>query len=307
MIKLSLVIPVFDEEKVLPISIPIILQNLEFLADLEFEVIIVDDGSKDTTLETVMELQKEYSSIRLISMQGNHGHMRALEAGMRAANGRFVATMDCDLQDPPSALHEMYKIISETGVSCVQAVRMERPKDSIFKRSSAAIFYRVIRTLTGVSVIQNAADYRILSRETCLFLCELPEKKKVFRLLIPYFGINVIEYPIIRDERVAGRSKYNLGKMTKLAVDSCLSFSTKPLRLILHSCLFSIFFSILIGLYAVYEYSSGGTIPGWTSITLLIIFLFSILLYSIAAVGEYVGRIYSQVLDRPSLLYKEII
>jgi dolichol-phosphate mannosyltransferase len=306
MLKLSIVIPMYNEEEVLPKSIPLIIETIDFLQHSEYEVILVNDGSVDASLEIAIELKKSYQNIRVITMHSNHGHMKALEAGMREAQVEIVATMDCDLQDPPSALAEMYKQITATKVSCVQGVRIDRSKDSIWKKGSAHLYYKFIRTLTGVSVIHNAADYRMLTNDACKFLCSLPEKKKVFRLLIPYFGMTTIEYPIVRDHRVAGTSKYGMFKMIRLAIDSFLGFSTKPLRAILYTSMSAMLLGIWVGIFAIYDYVSGKTIPGWTSLTLLIIVLFSILLYSMAAIGEYVGRIYEEILDRPSIRYNEI-
>ena len=307
MLKLSVVIPVFNEDKVVTSSVPTIISNLSFLDDSEYEIIIVNDGSTDCTQEKLLNLKRDFPRVRLILMQDNHGHMRALESGMREARGEYVATMDCDLQDPPSVLNEMYKLIASSNVSCVQSVRADRSKDSYFKRNTAAIYYRIIRTLTGVSVIKNAGDFRILSRSASDFLCNLPEKKKIFRLLIPYFGFETIEYKIIREKRIAGNTKYSLRKMLSLALDSYLSFSIKPLKFISYLSILSLCFAVLGSIIVVTNFLSKKTVPGWTSLMLVSFFLFSIVLLSIATLGAYIGRIYNEILDRPSLMYREII
>jgi dolichol-phosphate mannosyltransferase len=279
---------------------------LTFLSKSEYEIILIDDGSSDSSIEKAIELKKVFAEVRLISMQNNHGHMRALETGMKESKGKYVLTMDCDLQDPPGALSEMYSIIKQSSVSCVQAVRVDRSNDTLLKKHSAQMYYKLIRLLTGVSVIRNAADFRMLSQEASEFLCKLPEKKKIFRLLIPYFGLKTIEYPIIRDHRVAGKTKYSVRKMFSLAIDSFLSFSTKPLRLILYSSVFFLFAAVSVGFFAIYGFVSGNTVPGWTSLVLVMIFLFSILMSGLSMIGIYVGRIYDEILNRPSLRYHEI-
>jgi dolichol-phosphate mannosyltransferase len=313
--KLSVVIPVYNEEDVLEISLPIIYANLEKTKKSElcdgFEIIIVNDGSTDKTLEKISQFQKlnqnsDSKILRVINMSGNQGHMKALEAGLLEFNGDCVITLDADLQDPPDAIIEMVRIFNETSIPCIQTVRSSRHADSIFKRNTASLYYRIVKILSGVEVIPNAADYRLLAKKEAKLIVNLQEDKKVLRLLVPYLKIQTHILEIERGPRAAGDSKYTLRKMIKLALDSFIGFSVKPLRIVLYMALINCLVFIGVAFAAIFVWLTGRTVAGWTSIALILLLGYTTSMVALAIIGEYIGRIYFHILGRPSIQYKEI-
>jgi dolichol-phosphate mannosyltransferase len=281
-------------------------------ASIEYEIIVVDDGSTDMTVEVLMRSRDKFPSLRIISSKVNQGHMNAITEGMRQSRGEYICTIDADLQDPPETILQMLEILRSSTesvnqkIDVVQSFRAERKTDSFFKRSTASLYYKFLKYLTGADIVSNAADFRMLSREAATVLLDLPEKNKVYRLLIPSLGFNVEYVAISREARTLGKSKYTLKKMLKLTVDSIFAFSNRPLHFIAYFgiltsllLLFSAIVSFFLWLYA-------QTVPGWTSLILLILSSNALIFASIGVVGEYVGRIYSQNQNRPTGIWREI-
>lgn len=311
---LSLVIPVYNEELVIEITINRVRQVLESMK-IKYEIIVINDGSTDGTMEILLKAKKN-DSLRILSIINNSGQMNAIRAGLEASNGEYVVTIDADLQDPPDAIPEMLKIISssqngsteDTENTCdvVQAFRSDRESDTLWKRKSAAWYYYLIRKLTGISLTPHAADYRIMKRHVVEQLISLPEKNLVYRLLIPSLGFRVIYFPIIREERFAGKSKYTNRKMLSLAIDSIISFTNRPLRYLAFIGFFASAILFLGSIFTLLLYFYGNTLPGWPSLALLILSFNAFLFAGLGLVGEYVGRIYQLVQDRPRTLWHEI-
>lgn len=308
---LSIVIPAYNEEQSIVRSIPRITDviNTIPLSDYgidDYEIIIVDDGSTDKTYERVVALKLEDRHFRIIKMRGNSGHMKALEAGLKASRGEFVVSIDADLQEPPEAIPEMIAILfGNPSLDYVQAARSNRSQDTYFKRKTAAIYYNLIQRATGVAVIPHAADYRIIRRSCLNEILLLPEKQKVFRLLLPKLKMKVQVVDVVRTEREFDQSKYNFRTMSKLAINSLLGFSSRPLRFIalLGSVMSALF---LIGAIAtVYIWINFKTIPGWTSIALLILLTQAVNIVCLSIIAEYISRIFTQVIDRPAFNYSE--
>jgi glycosyltransferase involved in cell wall biosynthesis len=307
-INISVVIPVLNEAEIIEQSILRVRKVLQGLRTT-YEIVVVDDGSSDLTLNKLMELKKDIVQLRIIKLARNVGHMNAIAVGLASAKGSYVVTIDGDMQDPPEKIAEMYQIAkSNHDIDVVQAVRIDRSTDTVFKRTSASIFYRMAVSMTGIPVIPNAADYRLLKRHVVDFLVKLPEKNKVYRLLIPYFGFNVWLIDIKREQRIGGKSKYPLSKMLSLTMNSFISFSTKPLQFFMKiGLLFSGFF-LLAALASVWIWWSGvwSFVPGWTSVIFILLMSNSLVIAAIGLVGEYVARTYMQSLDRPSIKHHEI-
>jgi glycosyltransferase involved in cell wall biosynthesis len=307
-IEISVVVPVYNEELVIRHTLSLIDQVLLSLG-VPYEIIVVNDGSSDLTLKKVIEVKENNANVRIIELPRNLGHMEAITAGYQASLGAYIVTIDADCQDPPEIIAEMYySILESEDFSVIQAVRTDRSMDSLFKRNSAKLYYTLVKKLTGVTVLNNAADFRLVTREVLDFLLKLPEKNKIYRLLIPYFGFNIKTIPIIRAKRFAGKSKYNLVKMLSLSTDSVFNFSEKPLRLITRVGLFfTITFSILtIVILITWLLGDKSLVPGWTSIMIAILLSSSLILTSIGIVGEYIGKIYLQSLNRPSVIWREV-
>ena len=307
---LSVVIPAFNEEHVIGETVKKIVGILD-LSSIDYEIVVVNDGSMDQTLAVLRKIKPKYG-IRIIDFCENVGHMCAIRAGLEASIGNYVATIDADLQDPPEYLPEMFSKLLKSKDSIlnrydvVQAFRQDRTQDTRFKRISADLYYKLVRKLTGISVIPHAADFRIMNRAVVDKLLLLPEKKLVLRLVIPSLGFKILPFPIVRAARFAGKTKYTISKMFSLAIDSIISFTYKPLRIL---ALFGFLTSgfLLCGAIAALCLSYfGSTVPGWTSLILLILSTNALLIAILGLLGEYVGRIYELAQARPRPVWTEI-
>jgi dolichol-phosphate mannosyltransferase len=237
--------------------------------------------------------------------------MTALSVGMKESRGRFVVTIDADLQDPPSYIPEMYSraVTKNKNLDLpdvVQAVRVDRSTDSFFKKRSAALYYKWVRMITGVTITPHSADFRLVTREAVNIINELPERNKVLRLLISELGLRIVNVEIVRAKREFGKTKYSFMKMFNLSIQSVISFTTKPLQILaFFGTLVSLVFLVLsIGCALLWYFSK--TIPGWTSLVLLILSTNAGIFASIGILGEYIGRIFVQVQNRPEAIYSEI-
>jgi glycosyltransferase involved in cell wall biosynthesis len=311
---LSVVIPAFNEELVIEESITRIRQILD-VSKITNEILVINDGSTDRTLQILLQLQKT-TPLRIINLSSNSGHMNAIRAGLEASLGQFVLTIDADLQDPPEAIPEMFKIITSTKIvgleardvtyDIVQAYRADRSSDTFWKRKTASIYYRLIKKITGIDLIPHAADYRIMQRHVVSKLISLPEKNLVYRLLIPSLGFRIASFPIQRSERFAGESKYTNRKMISLAVDSIIGFTTRPLRFLAFAGFAAAFLLLIGSILTLLLYFYGDTLPGWPSLVLLILSFNAFLFAGLGLVGEYVGRIYQLVQGRPLTPWSEL-
>jgi glycosyltransferase involved in cell wall biosynthesis len=313
---LSVVIPVFNEELVIEESIARIRRILE-VSRIVNEIIVVNDGSTDTTLDVLFGLKKS-GPLRIINLSSNSGHMNAIRVGLENSKGDYIVTIDADLQDPPEAIPDMFKIISSKqevggGVdflqhSCdvVQAYRIDRTTDTVWKRKSAATYYFLVKRITGINVIPHAADYRIMKKHVAQRLISLPEKNLVYRLLIPSLGFRIKSFPITRNDRFAGKSKYTNRKMISLAVDSVIGFTNRPLRFLAYSGFFASLVLLLGSIGTLLLFLFGNTLPGWPSLVLLILSFNAFLFAGVGLVGEYVGRIYQLLQARPTTSWTEM-
>jgi glycosyltransferase involved in cell wall biosynthesis len=314
---LSVVIPVFNEDLVIETSINRIREVLES-ARIKNEILVINDGSTDKTLEILFQLKK-VAPLRIINLSSNSGHMNAIRTGLEMSIGDYVVTIDADLQDPPEAIPEMLRIISTkqeiedhtsdyfmNSYDVVQAFRDDRATDTLWKRKSASLYYFLVKRITGIDLIPHAADFRIMKRHVVERLITLPEKNLVYRLLIPSLGFRIAPFPIKRNARFAGTSKYTNRKMISLAVDSIIGFTNKPLRALAYFGFVAslVLFLGSIGTLLLYVY--GNTLPGWPSLFLLILSGNAFLFAGLGLVGEYVGRIYQLLQGRPKVSWTEI-
>jgi glycosyltransferase involved in cell wall biosynthesis len=304
-LELSIVIPAYNEELVIGKSLLKIDSVLSKIG-VTSEIIVIDDGSTDLTVQTCVSTKLGHSKLRIIKLARNYGHMEAITVGMKEAIGEWVATIDADLQDPPDLLIEMYKIARQGEHQVIQAVRNSRPSDSVLKRNTAAIFYKWMDFLTNGSTISQGADFRMLNKVVAKELSGLPEREKVYRLLIPSLGYRIKTVYFERQPRAAGNTKYNFRKMSQLAVLSTLSFSTKPLQFVTR---FGLYLSatMLCGSFLVaFVKLFIPTVSGWASIVLLLLASNAFIIFSIGIVGEYIGLIYKQIQNRPTSQYQEL-
>jgi len=296
---LSVVIPMYDEEAVLPLLVQRLRPVLDSLGET-YEVVAVDDGSRDATASIVTLMRRTWPQLRLIRLRRNCGHQAALTAGLHRALGAYVVSIDADLQDPPEVIGEMLRLAQKDDLAIVYGVRGDRSTDTMFKRGTAGLYYRLMRRIVGTRVPASAGDFRLLRSDAIEALKSLPEQKPVYRLLVPWLGFPSGEVTYVREKRAAGSTKYPLAKMTKLAFDSISGFTTAPLRLAIWLGLAGVLTCLVLTVKTMLAYLSGDVVPGWTSLFLAVMFLGTIQLICLGLLGEYVGRIFQALQHRPT-------
>lgn len=298
-VDLTVVIPMYDEEEVLPL----LVERLRPVADswgVTYEVLCVDDGSTDATPVILQRLRREWPQVRVVRLRANAGHQAAISAGLARARGRWVVTIDADLQDPPEVIGEMLAVARGQGVDVVYGVREDRSSDTPFKRVTARAFYRSIRRLSDVDAHVDAGDFRLMSRATVDAVNALPEHHRVLRLVVPALGFPSASVGYRRAPRAAGDSKYPLGKMLRLSIDGVTGFSTAPLRFATWLGLLGGVAALVVLGYAIVAMLLGNTLPGWTSTVVIVAAVGAVQLLAVGILGEYVGRTYSAIQGRPS-------
>lgn len=302
---LSVIIPVYNEEKNIK---PLLKRLLPVIEKYSYEVIFISDGSTDKTVEYIKKITEENKKVKLISFVRNFGHQAALTAGYRFAKGDCVVSIDADLQDPPELIDQLIKKWQE-GAKIVYAQREER-NDGFFKKLTATLFYRLINFLSERPIPEEVGDYRLIDREVVDFLNSLPEKSRFLRGLVAWPGFSSTSVSFKRDKRFAGKTHYPLSKMVNFALDGIVSFSTKPLKIASYLGFLASFFGTLGIIYALYrrlflphEY----WVTGWTAIFVSVVFFGGIQLITIGIIGEYIGKIYKEIQNRPTYLIKEKI
>ncbi|MDB4943530.1 MAG: hypothetical protein JWP97_3064 [Labilithrix sp.] len=304
--EVSLVIPIYNEEAVLPRLDERLGQLLAALGDLTTEVVFVDDGSKDRSMTLLRAMVAREPRYRALSFSRNFGHQRAITAGMDASRGRAVVVMDADLQDPPEVILEMVKKWRE-GYDVVYGRRRSRAGETPFKLLTAKLFYRLFAAMIPIEVPLDTGDFRLMSRRVVVAMRSLRETHLFVRGLVAWLGFKQTAVEYDRAARLAGETKYPLRKMLAFAFDGIMSFSILPLRLATYLGAFAFFASILYGIIAVVTHLIGYTTPGWTTTVVLVSFLFSVQLVMTGVLGEYVGRIYEEVKSRPLYVVGERI
>lgn len=303
---LSVVVPMFNEEAVIPLFIERLRPILDSLSSnrrsVAYEVLCIDDGSRDNTAELLMLSIGAWPQLRVVRLLRNAGHQAALTAGLECARGDYAVTIDADLQDPPEAIVDMLTTAERLEVDVVYGVRSDRSTDSWVKRQTAAMYYALMRRLSGPQLPANAGDFRLMSRRVIDALSALPEQGRVYRLVIPWFGFPSAEVAFVRAPRAAGKSKYPLGKMVSLAFDSVAAFSALPLRFATWAGVLGVFLSMLAMVWSVVGWFTERTIPGWASILATVGMIGAIQLVCLGLLGEYVARIFVASQQRPTYL-----
>jgi dolichol-phosphate mannosyltransferase len=300
-VTLSVVTPMFNEREAVDHFVGRLRPVLDSLG-VTYEVVAVDDGSSDATVARLIELCRDWAALRVVALRRNVGHQTALAAGLRAAHGDYVVSIDADLQDPPEVIGEMLAAAREQKVDVVYGVRSDRRADKAFKRSTAAVYYWTMRRLVGPWVSDQAGDFRLMSRAVVDVLNALPEQRPVYRLVVPSLGFASAEVAYVRAERVAGETKYPLSKMIKLTLDSVTSFSAAPLRIATWLGLLTFVLCVALIIRGLVAWGLGGVVPGWTSLYIAVLLLGGIQLICLGLLGEYIGRIYAATQNRPQFL-----
>lgn len=302
--RLAIVVPCYNEEEALSFSITELKRILKDLHEKgkispDSFLLLVDDGSKDRTWEIIEQSNKEDKQVFGLKLAGNVGHQYALTAGLMEAGklADMIISIDADLQDDTAVIEDMIDKYHE-GKDIVYGVRNDRKKDSFFKRTTAQGFYKVMDVM-GVKTVYNHADFRLMSKRAVEHFSKFEESNLFLRGIVPLIGYETDCVYYERKERVAGESKYPLKKMLALAWNGITSFSVKPISFILGMGLFIIFLCVLAAVYAFASYLMGRTVAGWTSLILSIWFLGGLQLISIGLIGQYIGKIYTEVKHRP--------
>lgn len=300
---LSLVVPVFDEQEAVPHFVARARPVLDALVTSGFvtsyEVILVDDGSRDATVTVIAALARDWPQLRLVELRRNAGQQLAIAAGLRHARGDWVATMDVDLQDPPELLPDMLESATRHGVDVVYTCHADRASDGFFQRKAADAYYRLVRRVAGVPVQPHVGDYRLMSRVVVDALNGLPERHRVHRLLLPWLGFSSVTLNHTRGRRSAGRTHYSVPRLIKITLDSVVSFTTAPLRLATLLGLGTGALSLLLAAGAVAARLAGLAVPGWASLAVMITFIGGVQLICTGILGEYIGRVFIEVQRRP--------
>ena len=310
--RIAIVIPCYNEEQALPITAREILALIDRMADDELisrdsYILCCNDGSRDATWKVITDLHAVDNRLKGISLAHNRGHQYALLAGLMTAKDACDAaiSIDADLQDDPNAIIEMVRKFRD-GKEIVFGVRSSRKTDTWFKRTTAHAFYS-FQNAMGLETVYDHADYRLMSHRALELLSQYGESNLFLRGIIPQIGLETDIVTYERNERVAGESKYPLSKMLSFSIDGITSFSARPMRWIFMTGLILLVLDIFIAIYVLLAYFHHSAISGWTSIMLSVWFLGSLILMGIGIVGEYVGKIYIEVKNRPRYAIKDYL
>ena len=309
---LYLVVPCYNEEEVIDQSSAVLLEKEERLVKQgviapDSKVLFVNDGSKDNTREKLEALAKADSRYAVVNFTANYGHQSAIYAGMMVAKDfcDIAVTIDADLQQDIEALDRFIECYKK-GCDVVYGVRNDRSSDSFFKKFTASAYYKMMRIL-GCDVLPNSADYRLLSKKALDALSHYKESNLFLRGLIPTMGFNsdIVYFDV--KERAAGSSKYTLKKMINLAIDGVTSLSVTPLHFIFISGFIIIFLSVLLAIYTLVGFFNGQNVPGYSTITIVLLLSTGFIMMSLGVVGEYIGKIYTETKERPRYIIDSIV
>ncbi len=301
--EISIIIPVYNEESnILPLYNAVITSVQPL--NREFEIIYVDDGSRDKSFELVKTLSSKDKQVNGISLSRNFGHQIALTAGMQHARGQIIITMDADLQHPPEIIPQLLKEHS-LGYDIVNTCRIDSEKTGHFKKITSRFFYRFINILADVSIPESSSDFRLMSRKALDCFLQFNERDRFTRGLVSWMGFrqSVVNYK--SPPRISGKTKYTIRKMLHFAMDGITSFSARPLRIASYTGALIFFIGLIYAIYAIIQHVTGKTIPGWTSLLVTVLILGGIQLLSLGIIGEYLARIFNESKARPLYFIKD--
>lgn len=302
---LSVVVPCFNEEVVIRETHRHLVASLEKVPHLDFELIYVDDGSRDATLKHLRDLQRMDERVRVLALSRNFGHQIALTAGLQNAQGDAVVVIDADLQDPSEVILEMLDRWRE-GADVAYGTRTQREGETAFKRWTASAFYRLIDRIADVAIPRDVGDFRLMDRKVVDVILAMPERDRFVRGMVAWTGFRQESVPYRRMPRPSGETKYSFQKMSRLAIDGILSFSLVPLRLATYVGFFASGLALSGIVYALaLRIFTDIWITGWALLFIAIVFFGGVQLVFIGIMGEYLGRIYHEVKRRPLYLVKE--
>ena len=310
MCDLSLVVPCYNEEEATPIfyseAKKIIAALKKSGAIKTFEFIFVDDGSKDRTLEIFRELSKKDKNVHYISFSRNFGKEAAIYAGLKKSSGKYVATLDVDLQDPPSLIPEMLECIKSEEYQCAATRRVNRKGEPPIRSFFARCFYKIMAMFTNIEVVSGARDFRVMTRKYVDSVLSICEKNRFSKGIFPWVGFKTKWFEYKNVERSAGTTKWSFWKLFLYSIDGILGFSTKPLALSSLLGIFSLFLSFIMIIFIIIrKIMFGDPVAGWPSLVCIILFLSGLQLFTIGILGQYLAKIYIEVKNRPIYIAQE--
>ena len=303
--ELSVVIPVYNEEAVLDALLARVIPACEAVFGDRFELLLVNDGSKDRSWAGICRHADRDPRIVGINLSRNHGHQLALTAGLHHVRGDLVFVLDADLQDPPELLGPMLAKVQE-GYDVVYGQRTRRDGETAFKRGTASLFYRMLGSMVDTDIPRDTGDFRLMTRRVVDQLNAMPERYRFVRGMVSHVGFRQCAFPYARDARFAGETNYPLRKMIALAVDAVTSFSTVPLRFASHLGMLFGVGGMLALVWIGWVWMQGGTVQGWTSLAALILIMGSVQLMVIGVFGEYLGRMYMEAKQRSLFIIADV-
>ncbi|WP_213980711.1 glycosyltransferase family 2 protein [Sphingomonas sp. dw_22] len=303
---LSVVIPCYNEEACLEMLHARVSAAAKGVVGEDYEIVLINDGSRDASWPVMQRLSAADPHLVAINLSRNHGHQLALTAGLDLCAGAQILIIDADLQDPPELLGEMRATMAAEGADVIYAVRRKRDGESIFKKATAAIFYRALDRITDTPIPLDTGDFRLMTRRALDAFLSLPEQARFIRGMVAWIGFRQVPFVYDRHERHAGTSKYPLGKMIRFALDAITGFSTAPLRFASHVGLLLTAASVLLMLYILVGWLMGNAVQGWTSTMLVVVFLGAVQMFVLGMIGEYLGRLYVESKKRPLYIVADV-
>ncbi|MFT4033524.1 MAG: glycosyltransferase family 2 protein [Siphonobacter sp.] len=305
---LSVIVPCYNEEEVIRETYRR-LTNIVQKNGWKYELLFINDGSRDNTLVILKQLAQQDPYVKVLSFSRNFGHQPAVSAGIRHCSGNVAIIIDADLQDPPEIFPDMIALQQREAANVVYAVRKERKGESVFKLWTARLFYRIINSLSEVPLPVDTGDFRLIDEKVIQEFKQLQERNKYIRGLISWMGFKQIPIEYVREERFAGETKYPLSKMLKFARTALLYFSKKPLQIALTLGFASIIVGIFLAIWVITGifFRPETLVPGWASTVIVMIFFGGIQLLTIGLLGEYIGSIFDEIKKRPEFIVSEQI
>jgi polyisoprenyl-phosphate glycosyltransferase len=300
---LSIIIPCYNEEAILRESISTLEKNL-FVITSDYEIILIDDGSRDETFAMIKELARQNSKMAGIRLTRNFGKEAAMHAGLDSSKGRAVVIMDADLQHPPELLGTMFKHWKDDGYDVVEAVKSYKNKNNLFSKISSWLFNTLMSKFTGLNM-QGASDYKLMDRKVVEQLLALPEKNRFFRGLVSWTGYRTKQVMFDVQERIGGETKWSFLSLLKLSASAATAFSSIPLQLVTGLGVVTLLFSFALGIQTLYNKLSGHAVSGFATVIILNLLLSSIMMISLGIIGIYVANIYLESKNRPFYIISE--
>ena len=300
---MSIVLPAYNEEQMIEKTARIIPELMEE-ENISYELVFVNDGSKDLTWEKIVKVSEENPNIKGVCFSRNFGKEGAVFAGIANASGDCVAVMDCDLQHPPETLVTMYRLC-EQGYQVIEGVKASRGKEGMIHKFFAKTFYKIISNATGVDM-SRASDFKLLDRTAVDEFLKLPERNVFFRALSSWVGFKTTYVEFHVQEREAGESKWSMKSLFRYAINNITSFSAVPMQVVTFCGVIFFLFAVVLAVQSLYLYFSGKAVAGFTTVILLLLIIGSILMFSLGVIGYYLSKIYEEVKMRPRYIISEI-